>query len=787
MEQKQVWIDKTGAAEEMLETSRGLCLCGMPGLGKKTMVRMLLERHPEVYPCAGSLDQLRPPEERQEKKAVWYLVRGLSFRDLSGLAGQLRQIFSRMEDRDRIIFVTEGEIPEELLEFVWNGSLSLVYPDSFWFTREETERYLKEYKSPLNRESTYRLTRGWPGLLALLVRIQRQLPECWQPEELCARFEVRQFIRGEILGSISEEERDVMVQRACFPRLNRELEQLLWKDPRQETEEKLFMRGILFYQPGKSSWYVHPAIRLLLGEKASPEQYRTALVWYERKGLKKEALECCGDLGDREELRKFLVRNYTGISWALGEERFSLGWTDPDIPELLYLKWMEVYFRQESGEIRKYAEYAGSLLLKKERDEIPQKQREIYLNIAYVNPEVSMTRWMGLLEQYSRPGERMALYYTLGESVSFLCGLRDLTELFACEAEERKRYERLWKERMDARAFTAYRLAGIEFAFLTDRLSAVEHEFRSLMEEIGEDSPWQFRMGKLYMLFLLSESGRTDIQARKLSEKLWRSLIREENEICRYNGMALYYLTEARWGKREDIIQWIKETGGDLANKAGRTQMHLAAQVKVQMYLGNYGQAGRILEELILYLKKNRGWKFWAEALFQKAICERELGRESESLKWMTESLRVAEPFRYVRIYTGFGKKGRLVLENYRSMMEESDTHLALGKRPYQYGNVRSMPYMTWIDYLIRKARKNEHAAPGERRLRKEELHVDKLTLTERMILQYLSSGYRNQEIGQEMNIKVSTVKSHVYSIYKKLGVSNRIQAVQRGREEGIL
>ena len=73
-----------------------------------------------------------------------------------------------------------------------------------------------------------------------------------------------------------------------------------------------------------------------------------------------------------------------------------------------------MYFRQESGEIRKYAEYAGSLLLKKERDEIPQKQREIYLNIAYVNPEVSMTRWMGLLEQYSRPGERMALYYTLG-------------------------------------------------------------------------------------------------------------------------------------------------------------------------------------------------------------------------------------------------------------------------------------------------------------------------------------------------------------------------------------
>ena len=64
---------------------------------------------------------------------------------------------------------------------------------------------------------------------------------------------------------------------------------------------------------------------------------------------------------------------------------------------------------------------------------------KFYLNIAYVNPEVSMTRWMGLLEQYSRPGGADGAVLYPGESVSFLCGLRDLTELFACEAEERKR------------------------------------------------------------------------------------------------------------------------------------------------------------------------------------------------------------------------------------------------------------------------------------------------------------------------------------------------------------
>lgn len=61
------------------------------------------------------------------------------------------------------------------------------------------------------------------------------------------------------------------------------------------------------------------------------------------------------------------------------------------------------------------------------------------------------------------------------------------------------------------------------------------------------------------------------------------------------------------------------------------------------------------------------------------------------------------------------------------------------------------------------------------------------LTARERDVLAYVAEGHGNREIGQLLGISEHTVKFHLASIYGKLGVANRTEAVQHALRMGLL
>jgi LuxR family transcriptional regulator of csgAB operon len=58
------------------------------------------------------------------------------------------------------------------------------------------------------------------------------------------------------------------------------------------------------------------------------------------------------------------------------------------------------------------------------------------------------------------------------------------------------------------------------------------------------------------------------------------------------------------------------------------------------------------------------------------------------------------------------------------------------------------------------------------------------LTHRERQILELLSYGLSNQQVASQLFLTANTVKSHLYKLYKKLGVHRRSDAIQAVRVE---
>jgi len=62
-----------------------------------------------------------------------------------------------------------------------------------------------------------------------------------------------------------------------------------------------------------------------------------------------------------------------------------------------------------------------------------------------------------------------------------------------------------------------------------------------------------------------------------------------------------------------------------------------------------------------------------------------------------------------------------------------------------------------------------------------------KLTDREQEVLELVAQGYSAPDIGKHIHLSTTTVKSHLHSLYEKLGVSDRAAAVAEAMRRGLL
>ena len=202
------------------------------------------------------------------------------------------------------------------------------------------------------------------------------------------------------------------------------------------------------------------------------------------------------------------------------------------------------------------------------------------------------------------------------------------------------------------------------------------------------------------------------------------------------------------------VVDWADEMLQDDALES-RPESEIAqlAVVRVLIVKGDrpsVDQALARLDRLLRAAAEEGRAGIQIEALALQALAHWRRGERTEAIIVLEQSLRLAEPEGYIRLFADYGLPLARLLQELRTrdvMLDYVETLL-----PAFGGDIPSL-------------------TPGREKL------SEPLTEREQEILELIAAGLTNREIAAQLVISPETVKKHAGHIYGKLGVHNRTEA----------
>lgn len=258
-------------------------------------------------------------------------------------------------------------------------------------------------------------------------------------------------------------------------------------------------------------------------------------------------------------------------------------------------------------------------------------------------------------------------------------------------------------------------------------------------------------------------------QALSLLNALHRRLSLDDSPETRRilkNLEALRYRVWLRLGEPERVHAWLEENAPDLSGRLFYMDRYVYLTV-CQAYIaeGRPAQARMLMAALTEYVTRCGRVIDAVHFDILASIAAWQDGEKGWD-RWLSHALSTARCYGYVRTITQYGGA---VLPLLVELSEREDANEAEKEQ---------------LARLIRGARAQASFYPefllGAAGL--SGLPSAQLTETERQVLRLVCQNKSNAEIGELLNIKLSTVKTHVSHILAKLGVSRRSQAASEAR-----
>jgi len=215
---------------------------------------------------------------------------------------------------------------------------------------------------------------------------------------------------------------------------------------------------------------------------------------------------------------------------------------------------------------------------------------------------------------------------------------------------------------------------------------------------------------------------------------------------------------------------------------------------------GDHQQAGDNYRRAVAIYREIKDQGGLADSLRGLGECALNIGSMAQAARYFREALEITNDIGHVPmtlstltgasellIASGKIALGSSVLGAVRAHASVDEATSARAARVLKESGARAAKDIDLQDALLKVDAElltlESHAQPS----RADNVYVEPLTDREREVLERIAAGRSNSEIAEELVVSIGTVKAHTGNIYNKLGVHNRVQAVARAREAGLI
>ncbi len=758
--------------KKAMDSGQAVLFSAPCGMGKSASAHALLEGRRVLEISAGE------PEFRiPEPDGSWDVLLVDSLQKIDEPAVQ-HALCGLIKEHNalRFVLMSRGAAPGWIVHFQYAGAMITIDTKGLMFGREETEKFLEARGISVNikeLDNIYRETQGYPLVLSILARhmaagqkfdktltaeIQRELFIYYQ-EAIYNRFDL--YIRRFLLTL------------APFEPLNTELAKMVSGDSRAgEMLGQIHKKTSMFLYDTIDEFKLWPVFRKFLlwemEQEYTDEQKQTLYgrggLYYELNEEYDKALECYVRAGNHSRVSELLIKNaqkHPGSGNYEAMEKYYMMLDDSEIlssPSLMQALSMLCALRGDYETSEKWYDTLKTFAGGKSHTDASYKEarsRTAWLDISLpqrsINSvSVAITKAFNLIKSREIMLPAFSVTSTLP---SIMNGGKDFSEW--------SRKDDLLYAVMKKPVETVLGRDGIGLADCAIAESKFEKGERvsgrifSLVSKMGDiqtkgTPDIEFALVGLLVRTMIDEGRACDamqtaVSIRKRFEEAGNSrfLPNIDALICRINLIT---------GDAEAVDMWYRQKAPkDPVNFKVMRRYRYLTQAMAEIAAGENRAALITLAPMVPYCKTCSRHIDGIHVNVLTAIAKYRSG-VSDWRDNMNQALDTALSFGFIRT---IGEYGAAVLNLLGLCKWDKNTE--------------------FLRRVTEAARQNAVYYPDFMKIAAET--IEPLTTTELQVLRLICADKTNSEIGEILDIKVSTVKSHVSHILQKLSVKRRNEA----------